>query len=67
MEFCECGILPRIVYTKMLTLCVDLIEDLDFHLIVHHPYKALLQMCGKDSAKLPGMLDIDDATFQMAW
>jgi cyclin C len=27
-----------------------LLEDLDFHLIVFHPYRALLHMCGREPA-----------------
>ncbi|GAA5944502.1 uncharacterized protein JCM15063_006383 [Sporobolomyces koalae] len=51
-----------------------LIEELDFHLIVYHPYRALLQLCGRDRGVQAGgqeqrrrMLEMDDPTFQMAW
>ncbi|GAA6064050.1 hypothetical protein JCM10212_005858 [Sporobolomyces blumeae] len=54
-----------------------LIEELDFHLIVYHPYRALLQLCGRDGGANAGgepgreqrraMLEMEDATFQMAW
>jgi len=27
-----------------------LLEDLDFHLVVFHPYRALLHMCGREPA-----------------
>ncbi|KZO98657.1 C/H/G cyclin [Calocera viscosa TUFC12733] len=27
-----------------------LLEDLDFHLIVHHPYRTLMQLCGESNA-----------------
>lgn len=54
-----------------------LIEELDFHLIVFHPYRALMQLCGKDGGIQSGgedgresrrkMLEMEDASFQMAW
>ena len=54
-----------------------LIEELDFHLIVFHPYRALMQLCGKDGGLQSGgedgresrrkMLEMEDASFQMAW
>ncbi|GAA5886273.1 hypothetical protein JCM16303_003747 [Sporobolomyces ruberrimus] len=54
-----------------------LIEELDFHLIVFHPYRALMQLCGRDGGDQAGgeegresrrrMLELDDHSFQMAW
>ncbi|GAA5982966.1 hypothetical protein JCM5350_003522 [Sporobolomyces pararoseus] len=54
-----------------------LIEELDFHLIVFHPYRALMQLCGRDGGDQAGgeegresrrkMLEMDDHSFQMAW
>lgn len=57
-----------------------LIEELDFHLIIFHPYRSLVQLCGRDGAstlsegdeneersRRESMLDIDDAALQMAW
>ena len=58
-----------------------LIEELDFHLIVFHPYRSLVQLCGRDGAstlsesdgdvaeksRRESMLNIDDTTLQMAW
>ncbi|BGP30983.1 RNA polymerase II holoenzyme cyclin-like subunit [Rhodotorula toruloides] len=54
-----------------------LLEELDFHLIVFHPYRALIQLCGRDGgANAAGeedrldkdkMLEMDDTTLQMAW
>lgn len=52
------------------TTSLDLIEDLDFHLIVYHPYRSLVHMTGRDSGPIPGretMLDMDDNSLQMAW
>ncbi|EJT99205.1 C/H/G cyclin [Dacryopinax primogenitus] len=31
-----------------------LLEDLDFHLIMHHPYRTLMQLCGESSASRSG-------------
>ncbi|BGP23659.1 cyclinc [Rhodotorula toruloides] len=54
-----------------------LLEELDFHLIIFHPYRALIQLCGRDGgANVTGegvrhnrdaMLEMDDTTLQMAW
>lgn len=66
MEFCQ-TLSTRNSGNADCNLHTDLIEDIDFHMVIHHPYKALLQMCARDSYKLPGMLDIDESTFQMAW
>ncbi|GAA5821070.1 hypothetical protein JCM3770_000077 [Rhodotorula araucariae] len=54
-----------------------LLEELDFHLIVFHPYRALVQLCGRDGgpsaggddgrASRAGMLEMDDTALQMAW
>ncbi|EGU12534.1 hypothetical protein RTG_01063 [Rhodotorula toruloides ATCC 204091] len=54
-----------------------LLEELDFHLIIFHPYRALIQLCGRDGgANAAGeegrlnkdkMLEMDDTTLQMSW
>lgn len=52
-----------------------LVEELDFHLIVFHPYRSLVQLCGRDGGlNEPGgkkrreaMLEMDDSALQMAW
>lgn len=54
-----------------------LLEELDFHLIIFHPYRALIQLCGRDGGANAGgeegrlnkdkMLEMDDTTLQMAW
>ncbi|GAA5857260.1 hypothetical protein JCM9279_000755 [Rhodotorula babjevae] len=54
-----------------------LLEELDFHLIVFHPYRALVQLCGRDGGATAGgdegkasrasMLEMDDTALQMAW
>ena len=52
-----------------------LVEELDFHLIVFHPYRSLVQLTGRDGgAYEPGgrqrraaMLEMDDTALQMAW
>ncbi|GAA6031039.1 hypothetical protein JCM8097_003974 [Rhodosporidiobolus ruineniae] len=56
-----------------------LLEELDFHLVVYHPYRALVQLCGRDGGPqgLAGgeegrenrkkMLEMDDTALQMAW
>ncbi|TNY17733.1 cyclin-like protein [Rhodotorula diobovata] len=54
-----------------------LLEELDFHLVVFHPYRALVQLCGRDGgataggeegkASRKGMLEMDDTALQMAW
>jgi hypothetical protein len=54
-----------------------LIEELDFHLIIFHPYRSLVQLCGRDGGPLAGgeqgrasraaMLEMDDTALQMAW
>lgn len=36
--------------TKLAEMEFYLLEDLDFHLIVFHPYRALASLCGKDPA-----------------
>jgi cyclin C len=48
----------------------DLLEDLEFHLIVYHPYRSLVQLCGRDGrdpVRCESMLHMDDTTLQMAW
>lgn len=54
-----------------------LIEELDFSLIVFHPYRALVQLTGRDGGPQAGgklgrerrenMLEMDDTALQMAW
>ncbi|GAA5992788.1 hypothetical protein JCM10908_006934 [Rhodotorula pacifica] len=52
-----------------------LIEELDFHLIVYHPYRALVQLCGREGGAVTEasteqkamMLEMDDTSLQMAW
>ncbi|GAA5930286.1 hypothetical protein JCM1841_004273 [Sporobolomyces salmonicolor] len=54
-----------------------LIEELDFHLVVYHPYRSLVQLCGRDGNPNAGgeegrqsraaMLQMDDTALQMAW
>lgn len=53
-----------------------LLEELDFHLIVFHPYRALVQLCGRDGGVIaepntgerkPRTLEMDDTALQMAW
>ena len=48
----------------------DLLEDLEFHLIVYHPYRSLVQLTGRDqpdSKKKSNLLKLDDETLQNAW
>ncbi|KAM0791774.1 hypothetical protein ACM66B_004037 [Microbotryomycetes sp. NB124-2] len=64
-------------HTKIAEMEFYLIEELDFHLIVFHPYRALVQLCGRDAGRQAGgdlgraarsaMLDMDDTALQMAW
>lgn len=54
-----------------------LLEELDFHLIVFHPYRALIQLTGRDGGPQAGgvegqqlrekMLAVDDTALQMSW
>ncbi|GAA5861895.1 hypothetical protein JCM8547_008588 [Rhodosporidiobolus lusitaniae] len=54
-----------------------LLEELDFHLVVYHPYRVLVQLCGRDGGPQAGgeegvasrkrMLEMDDMALQMAW
>ncbi|GAA5880881.1 hypothetical protein JCM3774_003229 [Rhodotorula dairenensis] len=52
-----------------------LLEELDFHLIVYHPYRALVQLCGREGGTVTDasteqramMLEMDDTALQMAW
>ncbi|KAK4055021.1 RNA polymerase II holoenzyme cyclin-like subunit [Microbotryomycetes sp. JL221] len=64
-------------HTKIAEMEFYLIEELDFHLIVFHPYRALVQLCGRDAGAQSGgeqgrlarasMLEMDDTALQMAW
>lgn len=47
-----------------------LIEDLEFHLIIYHPYRSLTHMTGRDTGPVAireTMLEMDDNSMQMAW
>ncbi|BGP14870.1 hypothetical protein JCM10213_003774 [Rhodosporidiobolus nylandii] len=52
-----------------------LLEELDFHLVVYHPYRALVQLTGREGGRKPDaaveegrrMLEMDDTALQMAW
>ena len=63
--------------TKLAEMEFYLIEELDFHLIIFHPYRSLVQLCGRDGGPHAGgeigkatraaMLEMDDTALQMAW
>ena len=63
--------------TKLAEMEFYLIEELDFHLIVFHPYRSIVQLCGRDGGPNAGgdqgrerremMLEMDDTALQMAW
>lgn len=63
--------------TKVAEMEFYLLEELDFHLIIYHPYRSLVQLCGRDGGPLSGgetgqeqreyMLEMDDTALQMAW
>lgn len=63
--------------TKVAEMEFYLIEELDFHLIVFHPYRSIVQLCGRDGGPTAGgelgrerremMLEMEDAALQMAW
>ncbi|GAA6018459.1 hypothetical protein JCM10207_000901 [Rhodosporidiobolus poonsookiae] len=63
--------------TKLAEMEFYLLEELDFHLVVYHPYRALVQLCGRDGGAAAGgeegrkergrMLEMDDTALQMAW
>ncbi|KAM0752468.1 C/H/G cyclin, partial [Meredithblackwellia eburnea MCA 4105] len=63
--------------TRLAEMEFYLIEELDFHLIIYHPYRSLVQICGRDGGPNAGgeqgkerresMLEMDDAALQMAW
>ncbi|GAA5981980.1 hypothetical protein JCM11641_006818 [Rhodosporidiobolus odoratus] len=48
-----------------------LLEELDFHLIIYHPYRALVQLLGREGGKKDDpprrTLEMDDTALQMAW
>lgn len=60
--------------TKLCEMEFYLIEDLECHLIVFHPYRSLVQITGRD---IPGgealkdrkskMLQMSDSVLQTAW
>ncbi|KEI36484.1 uncharacterized protein L969DRAFT_55005 [Mixia osmundae IAM 14324] len=68
MEFCTslCS-----SYTSKLTIRTDLLEELEFHLIVYHPYQSLVKLCGRDPSeseeKEADCIDLEESHFQMAW
>lgn len=69
MEFCELLTLPRYLSSADATL-IDLLEDLECHLVVFHPYRSLLQLTGRDgreAARAAEALDLDETTLQNAW
>lgn len=63
--------------TKVAEMEFYLLEELDFHLIIYHPYRSLVQLCGRDGGPASGgevgqeqreyMLEMDDTALQMAW
>ncbi|KAK9897515.1 cyclin-like protein [Cystobasidium minutum MCA 4210] len=56
--------------SKLAEMEFYLIEDLEFHLIVYHPYRSLVHMTGRDSGPVAARkttLDMDDNSMQMAW
>ncbi|ORY91797.1 cyclin-like protein [Leucosporidium creatinivorum] len=63
--------------TKLAEMEFYLIEELDFHLVIFHPYRSLVQLCGRDGGPTAGgevgkatrsaMLEMDDTALQMAW
>ncbi|KAI5474680.1 hypothetical protein MNV49_002675 [Pseudohyphozyma bogoriensis] len=63
--------------TKLAEQEFYLIEELDFNLIIFHPYRSLVQICGRDGGPNAGgergrerrekMLDMDETSLQMAW
>lgn len=63
--------------TKLAEMEFYLIEELDFHLIIFHPYRSLIQLTGRDGGPAAGgevgkatraaMLEMDDTALQMAW
>jgi hypothetical protein len=60
----------HIAHQLMQPFRADLLEDLEFHLIVFHPYRSLINMTGRDSGPVAvreTMLDMEDNVLQMAW
>lgn len=63
--------------TRIAEMEFYLLEELDFHLIIFHPYRSLVQLCGRDGGPEAGgtegqeqrlkMLQMDDTALQMAW
>lgn len=60
--------------TKLAEMEFYLIEELDFHLIIFHPYRSLIQLTGREGssssisfAGRASMLEMDDNALQMAW
>ena len=55
---------------SLLRIFIDLLEDLEFHLIVYHPYRSLVQLTGRDQPdpkRKFNLLKLDDETLQNAW
>lgn len=63
--------------TKLAEMEFYLIEELDFHLIIFHPYRSIVQLCGRDGGPEAGgelgkerrdmMLEMDEQALQAAW
>ena len=71
MEFCQYQVDQQQLQAQTDTLRpTDLIEDLEFHLIVYHPYRSLVHMTGRDSGPVAireSMLEMEDNQLQVAW
>lgn len=58
--------------TRLAEMEFYLLEELDFSLVVFHPYRSLVQLCGRDGGdkareRRENMLEMDDTSLQMAW
>ncbi|SCZ98642.1 BZ3500_MvSof-1268-A1-R1_Chr7-1g09226 [Microbotryum saponariae] len=77
MVFHDMGLAFPSDNTKLAEMEFYLVEELDFHLIVFHPYRSLVQLCGRDGGPSAGgeqgrlnrqaMLEMDEPALQMAW
>lgn len=72
MEFCEpeSSVIDANQISPSILISSDLIEDLEFNLIIYHPYRSLVHMTGRDTGPIPARettLDMDDNSMQMAW
>ncbi|GAA94816.1 hypothetical protein E5Q_01470 [Mixia osmundae IAM 14324] len=68
----ECGMPPfSSDTTKVAEMEFYLLEELEFHLIVYHPYQSLVKLCGRDPSeseeKEADCIDLEESHFQMAW